>query len=125
MALESWYEQVGDRADVSEREMVFEMWQGESQPETAPPTAKIVVLEAGAKAVSLTVATDGASIGYKKNNGAWEIYTKPIRLEKTDTLLAKAIRYGYKESEEIAPRTAGSRPSPTRRRHPTVTCPWV
>ena len=102
VALESWYEQVGDRAEVSEREMVFEMWQGESQPETAPPTARIQALEAGAKAVSLTVATDGASIGYKKNNGAWEIYTKPVRLEKTDTLLAKAIRYGYKESEEIA-----------------------
>ena len=102
MALESWYEQVGDRADVSEREMVFEMWQGESQPETAPPTAKIVVLEAGAKAVSLSTATEGASIGYKKNNEAWQIYTGPVPLEKTDTLLAKAIRYGYKESEEIA-----------------------
>ena len=102
VALQSWYEQVGDRADVSEREMVFEMWQGESQPETAPPTARIQALEAGVKAVSLTVATDGASIGYKKNNGAWEIYTKPVRLEKTDTLLAKAIRYGYKESDEIA-----------------------
>lgn len=101
-ALEDWYEQVGDRADVSEREMVFEMWGGESQPETAPPTAKIVVLEAGAKAVSLSTATEGASIGYKKNNEAWQIYTGPVPLEKTGTLLAKAIRYGYKESEEIA-----------------------
>ena len=101
-ALEDWYVQVGDRADVSEREMVFEMWQGESQPETAPPTAKIEALEAGAKKISLTAATKGASIGYKKNDGSWQIYTRPVRLNKTDTLLAKAIRYGYKESEEIA-----------------------
>ena len=100
--MRTWYEQVGDRADVSEREMVFEMWQGESQPETAPPTAKIESLEAGVKAVSLSATSDGASIGYKKNNDAWQIYTRPVRLEKTDTLLAKAIRYGYKESEEIA-----------------------
>ena len=100
-ALEDWYEQVGDRADVSEREMVFEMWQGESQPETAPPTAKLEALEAGVKAVSLSATTDGASISYKKNNDSWQIYTGPVRLEKTDTLLAKAIRYGYKESEEI------------------------
>ena len=101
-ALEDWYEQVGDRADVSEREMVFEMWQGESQPETAPPRAKVETLEAGAKAVSLSATTDGASISYKKNSDSWQIYTRPVRLEKTDTLLAKAIRYGYKESEEIA-----------------------
>ena len=102
VALESWYEQVGDRSEVSEREMVFEMWQGESQPETAPPTAKIQALKTGAKAVNLSTATEGASIGYKKNNEAWQIYTGPVPLEKTDTLLAKAIRYGYKESEEIA-----------------------
>ena len=101
-ALEDWCEQVGDRADVSEREMVFEMWQGESQPETAPPTAKIEALEAGVKVISLAAATKGASIGYKKNNDSWQIYTGPVRLEKTDTMLAKAIRYGYKESEEIA-----------------------
>ena len=101
-ALEDWYEQVGDRADVSEREMVFEMWQGESQPETAPPTAKVEALEAGAKKISLTAPTKGASIGYKENDGSWQIYMGPVRLEKTDTLLAKAIRYGYKESEEIA-----------------------
>jgi len=102
VALESWYEQVGDRADVSEREMVFEMWQGESQPETAPPTAKVETPEAGVKAVSLSTTSDGASISYKKNNDSWQIYTRPVRLEKTDTLLAKAIRYGYKESEEKA-----------------------
>ena len=78
------------------------MWQGESQPETASPTAKIEALGAGVNAVSLSTATDGASIGYKKNNDAWQIYTGPVRLEKTDTLLAKAIRYGYKESEDIA-----------------------
>ena len=101
-ALEDWYEGVGDRADVSEREMVFEMWQGESQPETAPPTAEVEALEAGAKKISLTAATKGASIGYKKNDGSWQIYTRPVRLNKTNTLLAKAIRYGYKESEEIA-----------------------
>ena len=101
-ALEEWYEQVGDRADVSEREMVFEMWQGASQPETAPPTAKVEALGAGVNAISLTATTKGASIGYKKNNDSWQIYTRPVRLEKTDTLLAKAIRYGYKESKEIA-----------------------
>ena len=104
-ALEEWYEQVGDRADVSEREMVFEMWQGESQPETAPPIAKVEALEAGVKTISLTVATKGASIGYKKNDGSWQIYTRPVRLEKNDTLVAKAIRYGYKESEEITVHT--------------------
>ena len=78
------------------------MWQGISQPETAPPTAKIEALEAGVKVISLAAATKGASIGYKKNNDSWQIYTGPVRLEKTDALLAKAIRYGYKESEEIA-----------------------
>ena len=101
-ALDDWYERVGDRSEVSESEMVFEMWQGASQPETAPPTAKVEALEAGVKAISLTATTKGASIGYKKNNDSWQIYTRPVRLEKTDKLLAKAIRYGYKESKAIA-----------------------
>ena len=101
-ALEDWYERVGDRANVSERNMVLEMWQGESQPETAPPSVTIQALEAGAAAVRLSAATHGASIGYQKNDDAWQIYTTPVRLKKTDTLLAKAIRYGYKESEAIA-----------------------
>jgi N-sulfoglucosamine sulfohydrolase len=49
------------------------------------------------------VPTQGASIGYTTEDGPsarWRLYTGPIRVDAPITLRAKAIRYGYKESDE-------------------------
>ena len=54
--------------------------------------------------IQLYCATQGASIGYTFEEGddaQWQLYTKPLRFEAgSQTLRAKAIRIGYKESEE-------------------------
>ena len=53
--------------------------------------------------VVIYVPTQGASIGYTTEDGPtprWRLYTGPIRVTAGMTLRAKAIRYGYKESDE-------------------------
>ena len=53
--------------------------------------------------VTLSCPTEGASIGYTLEDGdkaRWKLYHEPIRLERTNTLRAKAVRLGYKESVE-------------------------
>ena len=48
--------------------------------------------------------TQGASITYtvlddSGNEGDWLLFSSPLRLDKNVVLRAKAIRYGYRESE--------------------------
>ena len=53
--------------------------------------------------VEIYVPTQGASIGYTTEDGPnarWRLYTGPVRVTAPMLLRAKAIRYGYKESEE-------------------------
>ena len=55
--------------------------------------------------VQLHCATQGASIAYTlrtDENPYWQLYTVPIRLGVGQHVLkARAIRIGYKESQEI------------------------
>jgi arylsulfatase A-like enzyme len=116
-ALEEWRRTYGDLGDVSEEEMVERMWPGRRQPRTAAPlfipiTSSHPGLEtapeggtfAGPALLQLQCATQGASIAYTLEQGDavhWRLYTEPLRLPPgTTTLRAKAIRYGYTESEE-------------------------
>ena len=47
--------------------------------------------------------TAGASIGYQIGDGIgknhWNLYYKPIRIDKNQKVVARAIRIGYKTSE--------------------------
>ena len=51
----------------------------------------------------LTSITDGASIGYQKEDqigtNSWSLYHKPILLGDKQKIVARAIRIGYKASE--------------------------
>ena len=90
------------------------MWPGGVQPETAQPyivprrstdvpERRATMTVTGPMEVVIYVPTQGASIGYTTEDGAnprWRLYTGPIRVTPPMTLRAKAIRYGYKESEE-------------------------
>jgi N-sulfoglucosamine sulfohydrolase len=118
--LDRWIARTGDMGSIAETEMVEDMWPGKVQPITARPTfivtnkgsSDIVVLTAKGcnyeypVMVSVYCATQGASIAYTTDtaeNARWKLYTGPLRLDRGTTLLrARAIRYGYKESEEAA-----------------------
>ncbi|HET8828608.1 MAG TPA: sulfatase [Pelobium sp.] len=97
----NWSIQVKDQGFMSEKDMVNLMWPGGKQPVTGKPIQK-VTLKKNRLNVQLTSTTTGASIGYKVgNDGQWLLYHQPVQIKKGEKLYAKAIRYGYKESEEI------------------------
>ena len=104
-ALEDWMQEIGDLKDIPESEMVETMWPCGSQPVTDRPILNpfggtfSIPTE-----VSITRSTKGASIAYTVQPGenpSWRLYSEPIRLDSATQLRAKAVRYGYKESEEV------------------------
>jgi hypothetical protein len=115
--LDDWRDRVDDAGDQSEAEMIFERYRGDDQPQTAPPrfvpnapsnrerevVSGTVELE-GPATLSLYCATQGASLGYTIESGEdphWRLYDGPVSLPEGETTVrAKAIRYGYRESEE-------------------------
>jgi arylsulfatase A-like enzyme len=113
-AVVDWMARIGDQGLVNEPEMIQRMWPGGIQPETAQP----YIVPRGATdtpdrperrsfgeptEVVIYVPTQGASIGYTTDEGPtpkWRLYTGPIHVDRPLTIRAKAIRYGYKESQE-------------------------
>ena len=113
-AVAGWMTGIGDQGLINEAEMIQRMWPGGVQPVTAQPyvvprrTTEVperrpVMPAPAPMEVVIYVPTQGASIGYTTEEGPaprWRLYTGPIRVTAPMTLRAKAIRYGYKESEE-------------------------
>jgi|AntDeeMinimDraft_4_1070355.scaffolds.fasta_scaffold00098_34 arylsulfatase A-like enzyme len=115
-ALDEWREAVDDVGEVAESQMVHQRYEGNGQPTTATPRfvpnapenreREVVAGEVelgGPATISLYCATQGASVGYavdSEEDSRWELCTGPIRLSEGETMIrAKAIRYGYEESE--------------------------
>ncbi|QLC24738.1 sulfatase [Parasphingopyxis algicola] len=98
-AMNGWIARVGDWSAVPETEMIETMWPGGEQPVTAAPE---LVLRDG-RAILLS-DTYGASIAYgfgEEEPASWRIYTGPITVPAETPLWAKAIRYGFAESEAV------------------------
>jgi N-sulfoglucosamine sulfohydrolase len=113
-AVHEWMLRIDDQGLVNEPEMIRRMWPGGVQPETAQP---YIVLRRSTEAparlesipiaepteVAIYVPTQGASVEYTTEDGPaprWRLYTGPIVVTAPGTLRARAIRYGYKESQE-------------------------
>jgi hypothetical protein len=116
-ALDEWLSDVGDMGETSELEMVRNWYPDGEQPTTAAPVAIPICDENPGTEVAqatneykapllvqLYDATQGASIAYTFEEGAharWLLYSGPLRLVDGETTLrSKAIRIGYRESEE-------------------------
>lgn len=76
--------------------MVERMWPELEHPETSSPTAELADGR-----VALYSATPGASIGYRIDEGPWRLYTGSVELQPDQFLEAKAVRYGYTESQVV------------------------
>jgi arylsulfatase A-like enzyme len=105
-AMDDWIAVTGDMSDLPELEMVAQMWPGGIQPLTLAPTACAVNGKA-----SWASMTEGASIGYAASTDAarWSLYTGPYSAGVT---YAKAVRYGYAESEVAVANLAELEPCP-------------
>ncbi len=103
--LGEWMQQTNDLGLIPEEELNERVRPGGEWAVTAKP----VVEPAGGRfkepvTVTITCTTDGASIAYTTEAGErphWELYARPIRLEKSCSLRVMACRLGYKDSAEV------------------------
>ncbi len=95
-ALDNWLSRIGDWSEVTEDEMVARFMPDGHQIKTPKPA---IAFEKNL--ISINCVEKGASIGYKINNGPWLLYTRPFPVPDGGKITAKAIRYGWKESEEV------------------------
>ncbi|MCU0461201.1 MAG: sulfatase [Bacteroidales bacterium] len=113
-----WTLETGDMGHLNEPEMIEQMWPGGIQPVTDMPYFIINSSEdrasknyrtGGEYTCPMTLGfycpTHGASMVYafeERNNPHWLLYTGPLNLKPgTYNIRVKAVRYGYKESEEL------------------------
>ncbi len=116
--LDQWMIETNDMGRMNEPEMIEMMWPGKKQPVTDKPWFIINSPEerfsknhreggtfTAPMTLSLFCPTHGASLVYtfeEGENPRWKLYTGAIRLDAgTYTIRAKAVRYGYQESEEL------------------------
>lgn len=115
--LAQWQSEFGDMGDISEEQMVAGWYPNGTQPQTASPIFIPINLSNPGREptegdgeweapllLQLHCSTQGASIAYTTEQGEdvkWRLYTEPLRLPKGKTTVrTKAIRIGYKESDE-------------------------
>jgi arylsulfatase A-like enzyme len=104
--LDDWLARSGDLGLLPEDELIERFWPGGTQPVTPKPAAELSTGSPGGSVVTLTSETPGASLGYRliggERNDAWRLYVDPVRLEPGESLEAKAVRYGWAESEPLS-----------------------
>jgi len=93
-----WIEDFGDLGAMNEQEMVKNWWDGKNTP---PVTAAPEISFQSGK-VTLSSATKGASIGYRKSSAdTWSVYQQPFEWKAGDSLYVNAHRIGYEPSEVV------------------------
>ena len=100
-ALDRRLNAIGDLSAQPEVDMVTRlMWPGGEQPLTQAP---VIALDCGGAAprVELRAGTPGSSLGWRRvGTPFWSLYAGPLEtVPRGVQLEAKAIRYGYRESE--------------------------
>lgn len=94
--LDRWLREVGDMEVGDEDAMVASLLCDGAQCGTPPPR---IHLEQGQLRIE---ATDGASIGYRLERGPWKLYSGPVDIAGARKVEAKAVRYGWRESDEVS-----------------------
>ncbi len=94
-ALNTWLASVEDWSGTPENEMVTQFQPSGKTPVTPAPELSVV------DGQLVMTGIEGASVGYKVNDGAWQLYTSPIPYSLDGKITVKAVRYGWEESEEV------------------------
>jgi len=100
-ALDAWLARSEDWGSIPETELAERFWPGRSEPITPPPSAQVERAGPGRVRVSIACGEPGASLGYRVDGGRWRLYQEPFELPEGGGLTAKAVRYGWRESDEI------------------------
>ena len=99
LALNDWQLEIGDKGFIPEHDLIESFW-----PEMKQPITQNVTFEKDKTGtLKLKSSTAGASIGYQIGDDIgtnhWNLYYKPIAIDKNQKIIARAIRIGYQASE--------------------------
>ncbi|MBC8152010.1 MAG: sulfatase [Bacteroidetes bacterium] len=97
-AEQQWVRDVHDKGFMQERDLIQLFWPNNEQPVTESP--KLTRQPGNEAQLVLTCVTEGASIGYKLDDGPWQLYSRPVMVPTGVKVTGKAIRIGYKPSLE-------------------------
>jgi N-sulfoglucosamine sulfohydrolase len=89
--------ELGDWSEESEAAMVARFEPDGERRVTPVPEA---VVSQGLLVISTT--EPGSSLGYRLNGGDWKLYTGAVAIGAAETIEAKAVRYGWEESEPVS-----------------------
>jgi len=99
-ALTNWQGRVEDWSELEESAMVAGFQPRDETPVTQPPILK---LDSGK--IVIEAVSQGSSLAYRVDDGFWQLYTNPVAIPlaipSAKTITAKAVRYGWLESEEV------------------------
>lgn len=105
-ALDLWQVEIPDLGMIDEATMLDSLWFGGEQPRTDDPTGSWAN-----GLLTLSSATDGASIGYRigadvpgadDSSHPWLVYTEPFPVSQDEPVTAIAHRLGYLPSDTLA-----------------------
>jgi len=95
--MDAWLARVGDWSEEPEDDMVARFEPDGKRQTTPPPT-----LESTAGTLVIRPAEKGHSLEYRIDGGPWHLYVAPLAIRVTDRLEARAVRYGWRESEIVS-----------------------
>jgi N-sulfoglucosamine sulfohydrolase len=95
--MNAWLTRVGDWSEESEDKMVARFEPGDKRQVTPVPTLSVT-----AGILTITPAAAEHSLEYRVGNGRWQLYTGPAKLLTPDSIDARAVRYGWEESEIVS-----------------------
>lgn len=96
-AMDAWLTRVDDWSDQAESAMVAAFEPGGRRQVTPAPT---LVVASGALVIQ--PVANGHSLEYRIDGGDWQLYTGPVSIDKNSEIDARAVRYGWEESEIVS-----------------------
>ncbi|CAA0111717.1 Arylsulfatase [Halioglobus japonicus] len=96
-AMDAWLTRVDDWSDESESAMVARFEPDGKRRVTPAPT-----LSFSAESLVISPAERGHSLEYRIDDGDWQLYTGPARVRRSSEIEARAVRYGWEESEIVS-----------------------
>lgn len=88
-----WRRKIPDMSDEPEGKMMQRFFPNGEQPITEAPQ---IVLTEGK--IVLHSDSEGASIGYRLDEGHWQLFAEPVAVRSGQNIETKAVRYGWQES---------------------------
>ena len=94
--MDDWLSRTGDSSDEPEEVMVARFQPGGERRRTPSP---LIQLSDGL--VTLLPAGPGHSVEYRLDDGRWQVYFAPFDVPAKAALEARAVRYGWEESDYV------------------------